>query len=716
MWIGIIMTVFKNISVVHKIIGLVLFLSALALGLAGLGYYGLSQYQHATSSIQNASARAQYSEKINGLVYAVVMDSRGVYMARDPAEVEKFAKPLTKNLSVIQSTVSEWEKIIKPEDKDAFAALKKSADDFVKFRSEVVRLGMEEGAAAARVYGDNDQNRNNRQAFNKSLVEFAAKNEADIVKTYEHIESVRGKVKALLINSSVIGVLFALVFSFFFVQNSLRGPLRGLCSYLRTLAQGQLSENVPYLDYGNEVGDMARSVNVLRDGLLRERSLAEQAEKQKHIDAEFRGQMHAIRKSQAVIEFDMNGTILAANDHFLRASGYSDLNEIVGKHHSMFATPEHAASQEYKEFWNALRRGEYQSGEYKRIGKGGREFWINATYNPILDEHGKPFKVVKFAVDVTDAKLSNADYQGQIEAINKSQAVIHFNMDGTIIQANDIFLNFMGYTMNEIRGKHHAMFVDKAQVESAEYKKFWDNLRAGNFDARVFKRITKNGDEVWIQASYNPVFDLNGKPFKVVKYATDVTDMINLTDQTGVNVSSVARATEELSHSINEISTNMARSKQATEDIVNKVQASKESSENLVSTMRDMEEIVNLIKDIAEQVNLLALNATIEAARAGEAGKGFSVVASEVKNLATQTASATDDIAQEISKVQQISSQVANAVHAIIESADSVNGYVAGVASAIEEQSIIVKDISTNSQTTSNAVAMISESIKKTKK
>jgi len=237
---------------------------------------------------------------------------------------------------------------------------------------------------------------------------------------------------------------------------------------------------------------------------------------------ELAGQIQAINRSQAVIEFALDGTILYANDNFLQAMGYAR-EEIIGKHHSMFVEAHQRDSAEYKGFWEKLRRGDYDAGQYKRLAKGGREVWIQATYNPILDAKGKPVKVVKFATDITAQKLGAADYEGQLNAVSKSQAVIHFNLDGTILWANDNFLSTLGYTLEEVRGKHHGLFVDPAYRQSAEYRAFWEKLGRGDYDAGQYRRVAKDGHEVWIQASYNPILDMNGKPFKVVKYATDIT-------------------------------------------------------------------------------------------------------------------------------------------------------------------------------------------------
>jgi methyl-accepting chemotaxis protein len=243
---------------------------------------------------------------------------------------------------------------------------------------------------------------------------------------------------------------------------------------------------------------------------------------QKLANANFLGQIEAISKAQAVIEFNMDGTIITANENFLSTLGYT-LEEVKGQHHSMFIEPELKNSVEYKLFWESLNRGEYDSKEYKRIGKGGKEVWIQASYNPILDLNDKPFKVVKFASDVTKQKLISADYSGQIAAISKSQAVIEFNMDGTIITANDNFLSALGYTLSEIQGQHHSLFVEPAHKSTIEYQQFWQKLNRGEFDSGEYLRIGKGGKEVWIQASYNPILDLNGKTMKVVKYAADIT-------------------------------------------------------------------------------------------------------------------------------------------------------------------------------------------------
>ncbi|MBD9478102.1 methyl-accepting chemotaxis protein [Pseudoxanthomonas sp. PXM02] len=244
--------------------------------------------------------------------------------------------------------------------------------------------------------------------------------------------------------------------------------------------------------------------------------------------AELQAQVDALHKVQAVIEFDLSGNILTANTNFLAALGYT-LPEIVGHHHRMFVNEDYAGSAAYRDFWARLGRGEFDEGQYQRIGKGGREVWIQASYNPVFDQNGKPYKVIKFATDITRQTLQAADYAGQLAAINKSQAVIEFDLTGTILSANQNFLDAMGYRLDEVQGRHHSMFADAAYRDSAEYHAFWQKLGRGEYDAGQYRRYGKGGREIWIQASYNPIFDACGKPVKVVKYASDVTDQVRAT-------------------------------------------------------------------------------------------------------------------------------------------------------------------------------------------
>ena len=369
---------------------------------------------------------------------------------------------------------------------------------------------------------------------------------------------------------------------------------------------------------------------------------------QKLLDAYYKGQIDAIGKSQAVIEFDINGIIEDANENFLSALGYS-LDEIKGQHHSLFVESGYKNSPEYKSFWHALSKGEFKAGEFKRLGKGGKVVWIQASYNPIVGLNGEVLKVVKYATDITSQKMLNANFQGQIEAIGKSQAVIEFNMDGTIIGANENFLSAMGYQLDEIKGHHHSLFIEAGVRETAEYKQFWQSLNRGDFDSGEYKRIGKGGKEVWIQASYNPIMDANDKPFKVVKYATDVSarkyavkeisqslmslsqgDLSNLITvplegefdelKEAIN-STIERFSDMVSQirtSANFVSTSANEIQTGTADLSQRTESQAASLEETSSSVEELTQTVNQNADNAKSAVSLAAEANQKATVGGE--------------------------------------------------------------------------------------------------
>jgi methyl-accepting chemotaxis protein len=330
--------------------------------------------------------------------------------------------------------------------------------------------------------------------------------------------------------------------------------------------------------------------------------------------------------------------------------GYTQA-EIVGKHHRTFCEPGVDADQGYHAFWQRLRAGEFASGEFKRLGKGGREVWIQATYNPILDEAGHPFKIVKFAVDVTANKLRTAEIESRVNAVDRAQAVIEFDLDGIVLGANENFLRTMGYSAREIVGQHHSAFCFEEYTRSEEYRDFWLRLGKGEVIAGRFHRRGKYGRDVHIQATYNPVLDLSGRPYKIVKYAYDVTAQVDRERRIEQGTREMTTSVRSLSASIEDIAASSrtatglaAETQDNAEQGVQALQASLEAIGLIQRSSASIGEIVRVMGDIANQTNLLAFNASIEAARAGEHGIGFSIVAGEVRKLAERSFDAAQQI------------------------------------------------------------------------
>ena len=272
----------------------------------------------------------------------------------------------------------------------------------------------------------------------------------------------------------------------------------------------------------------------------------------------------AIDQSQIMIEFDLRGNVLEANPVFLQVMGYTAA-ELAGKHHSFFTEPEYAASDAYRRFWSDLCSGKLFTGEYKRLGKGGKEVWLQAAYSPTVGSDGKVNGVVKVASDITEAKKLNLANSGKIAAIERSMGVIEFEPDGMILHANAVFLAVVGYSEDEIKGRHHRLFVKPEEAESAAYAAFWESLAAGNVVPGQFERVTKDGRPLWLEATYNPILDLNGRTVRVVKFATDITDKYEAAQQVAENARELQvalqqtreaeRMREELDRTLQEMST-----------------------------------------------------------------------------------------------------------------------------------------------------------------
>ena len=392
--------------------------------------------------------------------------------------------------------------------------------------------------------------------------------------------------------------------------------------------------------------------------------------------------LKALHKSLAIIEFDCSGNILTANENFCSAIGY-DKSEIVGKHHSMFVDPDEAASPTYKEFWENLAAGKLDAGEYKRFGKGGKEIWIQATYNPVLGRGGKPVKVIKFASDITAAKLESSEDKGKIEAISRAQAVIEFTTDGTILTANENFCGAVGYELSEIQGQHHRMFVEKEYAQSQEYVEFWNKLAAGEFVAAEFKRIAKSGEEIWIQASYNPIFDMNGKVFKVVKFATDITGRVHAVDAIGTGLKKLANCEldqsideefipsldqlrEDFNHSISTLNATLLQVGQNANEINNGSSEIRSASDEL---SKRTEQQAAAVEETAAAIEEITVNVDSTAQLANEAGK----LVKTTKEEAERSGEVVNKAVSAMSDIRESSDQVADIIGVIDDIAFQTN-------------------------------------------
>lgn len=391
--------------------------------------------------------------------------------------------------------------------------------------------------------------------------------------------------------------------------------------------------------------------------------------------------LSSVNDNVAIIEFDPDGKVLRANDLFLNLMGFQE-SEIVGKHHRMFCFPQTTDSPDYERFWQSLRKGQRQKNTFQRRKKDNSSVWLEGTYIPIM-AHGQVTRVMKIAYDVTDQRTRMDSLAAVFDALNRTQAMIEFTPQGYILTANDLFLRVMGYSLEEIKGKHHSVLCyDKFYEENPG---FWDDLGKGKYKTGQFLRKKAQGGSVWLEASYNPVFDSLGNVVKVIKFATDITEATNRThaiQEASEIASSTAEETVQISIKGFDL---LSSSVDLANTIMEQTGKTVHSIGRLNDQSKSIQAIVSTISAIAEQTNLLALNAAIEAARAGDQGRGFAVVADEVRQLAARTSKSTEEIANVVNENSQLTSAANELMSQVAKHAEQSQQQISGVTAVMEE-------------------------------
>ncbi|MFK0166813.1 methyl-accepting chemotaxis protein [Rhizobium sp. NPDC090279] len=391
--------------------------------------------------------------------------------------------------------------------------------------------------------------------------------------------------------------------------------------------------------------------------------------------------LKAFSRSQAIISFKPDGTIVEANENFCKAVGYGR-EEIIGKHHRIFVDPKEAASAEYRAFWARLAKGEYDQRQYRRLTKSGDEIWIEASYNPVV-RGGRVVKIVKIATDITNSKREALDSRGKLNALSRAQAIIEFTPEGKIVAANQNFLDTLGYSLTDIVGKHHRIFCEKEYAASSEYAQFWPRLAAGEFFSDEFKRLTKDGSAVYIQATYNPILDADGKVMKVVKFATDVTGRVRALQEVGAGLERLSdcniRITidkpfvpefEHLRHDFNE---SLAKFQETLEQVLTQTAMLSAKSGEMTDSAgaiahRSEQQAAALEQTSAalEQITVTVRQSTV---RTTDARK----LVSDARNAASQSVKVVTSTVEAMDRIEAASGEISNIIGVIDEIAFQTN-------------------------------------------